>query len=167
MHKYFLNTTVNYLHLLLMPLFTCFGIKNEPMNLCVLWKMYKCYLILLLDVMLINVKSQINSILNRFGIMSFQFSGGCLSWITLWTVVFCTEVRFWAKAFFFFFLEPHQRHMEVTRLGDESELDLPAYSTTIPDPSHICDLCCTLWQCWILNPLSKARQGLKQHPHRY
>lgn len=66
MHKYFLNNSENYLHLLLMPLYTCFGIKNEPVNPCVLWKMYKCYLILLLDVMLINVKSQINSILNRW-----------------------------------------------------------------------------------------------------
>lgn len=33
-HKYFLNTTVKLLHLSLMPLFTCFGIMNEPMNLC-------------------------------------------------------------------------------------------------------------------------------------
>lgn len=49
-----------------MPLFTCFGIKNEPANSCVLWKIYKCYLKLLIDVMLINVKSQINSILNRW-----------------------------------------------------------------------------------------------------
>lgn len=49
-----------------MPLFTCFGIKNEPANSCVLWRIYKCYLKLLIDVMLINVKSQINSILNRW-----------------------------------------------------------------------------------------------------
>ena len=27
----------------------------------------------------------------------------------------------------------------------------------MPDPSHIWDLCCNLWQCWILNPLSEAR----------
>ena len=25
------------------------------------------------------------------------------------------------------------------------------------DPSHICDQCCSLQQCWILNPLNKAR----------
>lgn len=66
----FKNATVNYLHLLLMPLFTCFGIKNEPANSCVLWKIYKCYLKLLIDVMLINVKSQINSILNRWVLYS-------------------------------------------------------------------------------------------------
>ena len=48
--------------------------------------------------------------------------------------------------------------MEVPRLGVESELQLPAYTTATatPDPSCICDLCCSLWPCWILNPLSKA-----------
>lgn len=56
-----------------MPLFTCFGIKNEPANSCVLWKIYKCYLKLLIDVMLINVKSQINSILNRWGFVQELF----------------------------------------------------------------------------------------------
>lgn len=49
---------MTYFHFLLMPVFTCFGIKNEQMNLCLLWKMYKCYLILLLGVMLMNVKPQ-------------------------------------------------------------------------------------------------------------
>lgn len=93
MHKYFLNATVNYLHLLLMPLFTCFGIKNEPMNLCVLWKMYKCYLILLLDVMLINVKSQINSILNRW---AWYHELSIREWLLIlnYSVEFCTAVRF-------------------------------------------------------------------------
>ena len=27
------------------------------------------------------------------------------------------------------------------------------------DPSRICDLCCSLWQRWIPNPLSEARDG--------
>ena len=27
----------------------------------------------------------------------------------------------------------------------------------MPWQSHICDLCCSLWQYWILNPLSEAR----------
>lgn len=44
------------LHLLLMPLFTCFGIMNEPVNPVSCGEMCKSYLILLLDVMLINVK---------------------------------------------------------------------------------------------------------------
>ena len=64
-------------------------------------------------------------------------------------------------SFFFFFLllGPHLHHMEVPRLRVESELQLPAYTTAIamPDPSHIYDLCCSLQQCWILNPLSEAR----------
>ena len=49
--------------------------------------------------------------------------------------------------------------MEVPRLGTESELKLPAYSTATatPDPSHICDLHYSSWQCQMLNPLSEAR----------
>ena len=48
--------------------------------------------------------------------------------------------------------------MEVPRLGVESELQLPAYTTTVAtvDPSHICDLCCSLQQNQLLNPLSVA-----------
>ena len=48
---------------------------------------------------------------------------------------------FW---FFFFlpFLGPHPLHMEVPRLGVESQLLLLAYAraTAMQDPSHICDL---------------------------
>ena len=49
--------------------------------------------------------------------------------------------------------------MEVPRLGAESELQLPGYTTTTatPDLSHVWDLCCSLWQQQILNPLSNAR----------
>ena len=49
--------------------------------------------------------------------------------------------------------------MEVPRLGIESELQVPAYTTAIAtrDPSHICDLHLSSWQCCIFNPLSKAR----------
>ena len=56
--------------------------------------------------------------------------------------------------------------MEVSRLGVESELQLPAYTTATatPDPSHICDLCHSLWQCQILNPLRKARD--RTHIHK-
>ena len=57
------------------------------------------------------------------------------------------------------FLGPHLQHMEVLRLGVESELYLLAYTTTIPmqDPSRVCDLHHSSQQCPILNPLSKAR----------
>ena len=43
----------------------------------------------------------------------------------------------------FFFVGPRLWHMEVPRLGVESELQLPAYTTATAT--------------WILNPLSKAR----------
>ena len=34
-----------------------------------------------------------------------------------------------------------------------------AYATATPDPSHICDLCHSLQQRQIFNPLSEARDG--------
>ena len=60
-----------------------------------------------------------------------------------------------------FFLGLQPRHMEVPRLGIQSELQLPAYTTAIavPDLSHICKLHCSSWQQWILNPL--ARPGIE------
>ena len=41
--------------------------------------------------------------------------------------------RFWFQShnFFLFFFWPHPRHMEVSRLEVESELQFPAYATTI------------------------------------
>ena len=64
--------------------------------------------------------------------------------------------------FFIFFIVlfgPHLQHMEVLRLGVESELQLLAYTIAMAmlDPSHICDLHLSLQQCQILNLLSKAR----------
>ena len=49
--------------------------------------------------------------------------------------------------------------MEVPRPGVELELQLPAYTTATatPDPSHIFNPSHSLQQCWILNPLSEAR----------
>ena len=68
---------------------------------------------------------------------------------------------FFLKKFYVFFcrLRLHPRQMEVPRLGVNSELQLPAYTTATAtwDPSHICDLYHSSWQCWILNPLSEAR----------
>ena len=51
------------------------------------------------------------------------------------------------------------RHMEVPRLGVESELQLPAYTTAIAMryPSHVFDLHHSSQQRQILNPLIKAR----------
>ena len=61
----------------------------------------------------------------------------------------------------FLFLGLHLRHMEVPRLGAQIRVQLPAHTTAtvMRDPSHICDLCHSSQQCWILNPLSKTRDG--------
>ena len=49
--------------------------------------------------------------------------------------------------------------MEVPRLGVELEPKLLAYATVtaMRDPSHVFNLHHNSQQCWILNPLSKAR----------
>ena len=57
------------------------------------------------------------------------------------------------KFLLFFFLGLHLWHMEVPGLGVEMQLELPACATA----SATLDLCCSLWKCWILNPLSQAR----------
>ena len=61
--------------------------------------------------------------------------------------------------FFLSFLGLHPRNMEVPRLGVESELLLLTYATATAswDPSWVCDLHHSSQQCWILNPLSEAR----------
>ena len=64
--------------------------------------------------------------------------------------------------YLFFFLWPHVWHMEFPRLGAELESELPAYTTATAtlDLSSICDLCHSLQQRWILNPLSEARDQI-------
>ena len=59
----------------------------------------------------------------------------------------------------FVFLGPCLRHREVPRLGVELELWLLTYTTATakPDPSRVCNLHHSSWQCRILNPLGKAR----------
>ena len=59
----------------------------------------------------------------------------------------------------FVFLGPHLRHMEMPRLGVESELQLLASATATAtwDPSHPCNLHGSSQQHWILNPLTGAR----------
>ena len=60
---------------------------------------------------------------------------------------------------FLIYLGPYPRHMKLPRLGVESELERPAYTTSIAtqDPRHICDLHHSSQQCRIPNPLSEAR----------
>ena len=61
--------------------------------------------------------------------------------------------------FFFFLFTAIRQHMDIPRPGAESKLQRrpTATATGTPDPSCICDLRCSLQQCQILNPLSKAR----------
>ena len=60
---------------------------------------------------------------------------------------------------FFSFLGLHVRHMEVPKLGVQSELQLLAYTTVTAtqEPSHVCDRHPSSRQCRILNPLSEAK----------
>ena len=48
--------------------------------------------------------------------------------------------------------------MEVSRLGVESEAQLPANATATAtwDPTLVCDLHHSSQRCWIPNPLSEA-----------
>ena len=57
------------------------------------------------------------------------------------------------------FLGPLLRHMEVPRLGVQSELQPPAYAraTATQDPSRVCNLHHSSRQRRIINPLSKGR----------
>ena len=53
--------------------------------------------------------------------------------------------------------------MEVPRVGVESELQVPAYTTATaaPDLSRICDLHHSSWQRQIFNPPREARDGTR------
>ena len=61
--------------------------------------------------------------------------------------------------FLIFFLGPHLRHMEVPRLGVDSELQLPTYTTATAtsDPGRDCNLHHSSRQRQILNPLRETR----------
>ena len=56
-----------------------------------------------------------------------------------------------------YFLGPHLQHMQVPRLGVESELQLPAYATATRDQSCVFNLHHRSQQRQIPDPLSKAR----------
>ena len=69
--------------------------------------------------------------------------------------------------YIFFFLGLHLWHMEVPRLGVDSELQLLTYTTAtaMRDLSHVCDLYHSSRQCQILNPLSRARNQTSSLTH--
>ena len=88
--------------------------------------------------------------------MNIDYSlNGCSGFVLFLFVVF------WG--FIFCFLGPHPRHMEVPRLGVESELQLPACATAtataMQDPSRVYELHHNSQQCQITDPLSEARDG--------
>ena len=60
--------------------------------------------------------------------------------------------------FFFCFLGPHLRHMQVARLGVQSDMSATyTTATAMPDPTCVFDLHHSSCQCWILNLLSGVR----------
>ena len=63
---------------------------------------------------------------------------------------------------FFFFVGLYLQHMEVPRVGTESELQELAYATgtATQDPSCVFDLHHSSQQRRMLNPLSEARNGI-------
>ena len=73
----------------------------------------------------------------------------------------CTIICSFYLFIYFCFLGLHPRHVEVPRLGFESELQLPTYTTTtaMQDPGCICGLHNSSWQHGMLNPLSEVRDG--------
>ena len=78
-------------------------------------------------------------------------------WLVAW-LLGCLVAWFLFVCFLLFRTAPEDHHREVPRLGVELELQLPVYSTAImQDPSHVCDLHHSSWQCWILAPLNEAR----------
>ena len=72
----------------------------------------------------------------------------------MWLILFVT-----VNSQFFFSFVILGPHMEVPRLGVESELLPPAYAraTATPDLGSICNLHHSSWQSRIFNPLSEAR----------
>ena len=73
-------------------------------------------------------------------------------WKSEMSVIFC-------ESNFFFLFKATPQYMKVSRLGVESELQLPDYTTATAtwDLSSDCNLHHSSQQLWIPNPLNKAR----------
>ena len=83
--------------------------------------------------------------------LGFSYTGG-LTVPSTCKACFCPRASIYLFIYlflFFCFLGPHSWHMEVPRLGVESELQQPAYTTVTatPDLRHICDLQHSSQQC--------------------
>ena len=104
----------------------------------------------------LNLQAQVLT----FDLLMFQSYSSSQSYhiYLLFTFPACLSLFF---SFSFILLCPNLWYMEVPRPGVESELQFQAYitATATLDLSYICDLHHNLWQYWILNPLSEARDG--------
>ena len=92
----------------------------------------------------------------------FPFQILSIVWVTFFINSYFTTPDLNSILFYFFgFFGLHPWHMEVPRLGVQSELQLLAYitATAMPDPSCICDLHHSSQQCQILNHC--ARPGIE------
>ena len=107
-------------------------------------------------------------ILGLFSSLPLLFSSPVIGWLSLVLHVFAFSSLYvvllnffgvWFTFDFFFFWQTHLCHMEVPKLMMELELQLQVCSTATAtlDLSHICNLCFSLQQCQILNPLNEAR----------
>ena len=69
------------------------------------------------------------------------------------------SVSYLMKVTIFLLFRAHLQHMEVPKLGVESDLQLLAYTTAtaMPDLSQVCNLLHSSQQHRILDPLSEAR----------
>ena len=78
-------------------------------------------------------------------------------------ILIVKKLNLFLLLFSLFLLGPHVLHMEVPGLEVKLQLQLPAYTTATawPNPSHIFELCCSSLQHRILNPLSKARDLIR------
>ena len=92
----------------------------------------------------------------------------CFAWFPFWDWIhlklglgFCLLRTHLGLFFFFSFilLRATPAGYGSSRLGVKSELEPLAYATAIAtrDPSHVCNLHYSSGECWILNPLSEAR----------
>ena len=83
---------------------------------------------------------------------------------------FCSVTSYYLKdypctpvfIFIFCFLGLHLQHMKVPRVGVQSEIQQPAYTTAtaMQDLSCLCYQHHNSWQCQILNPLSETRDRI-------
>ena len=83
----------------------------------------------------------------------------CHHFLNQFDVFQLSVIQFLFLSFFYVFLGPHLQDVELPRLEMESDLHLPAYTTTTLDPSGICNLHCHLQKCWSLTHW--ARPGIK------